>query len=83
MVKELEASGKNQTDVTNLLNPLRQLSNKVVGGECGPQLVENNCAICLLLHFLYKEDVNLKSLSSLRFGTVDASLGTEALKVKF
>ena len=65
-----------------MLNPLRQLANKVVGGECGPQLVEN-CAICLLLHFLDKEDVNLKSLSSLGFGTVDASLGKEALKVKF
>ena len=74
LVGELEKSGKNTADIRALLNPLRQVADKVVGDESGAQLVED-CAICLLLHFLEMEDVTSKNLTSLGFGTIDLSLG--------
>ena len=80
MVGELEKSGKNSGDIRALLNPLRQVAHKVIGDECGAQVVEG-CAISLLLYFLEKEDVTSKNLSSLGFGIIDLSLGKEALKV--
>lgn len=82
LVGKLEKSGKNTADIRTLLNPLRQVAQKVVGDECGSQVVED-CAIGLLLYFLEKEDVTSKNLSSLGFGIIDLSLGKEALKVRF
>nr|CAH0109762.1 unnamed protein product [Daphnia galeata] len=79
LVGKLEKSGKNTADIRTLLNPLRQVAQKVVGDECGSQVVED-CAIGLLLYFLEKEDVTSKNLSSLGFGIIDLSLGKEALK---
>lgn len=79
LVKELEKSGKNSTDVRTLLTPLRQLAVKIVGDEYGTQVIED-CAICLLLNFLDQEINTSKNLSTLGFGNIDPLLAKEAQK---
>lgn len=80
-MKELEKTGKNSADIRSLLAPLRQLAAKIVGDECGAQIIED-CALCLLLHFLDK-NVTSKNLHSLGFGTIDPSIAKEIPKVSW
>lgn len=79
LTRKLENSGRNPTEIRTLLNPLRQLAARIVGDESGSHVIED-CALCLLLYFLDKEDVTSKDLSCLGFGIVDLSIAKEVLK---